>query len=1096
MGERQTVGLDGSRCALLVPFVLLALSLVPVSGATAQETAAACSPAIGRIVSIQGNVEIQRSGQKEWVAVKRLDTTLCAEDRLRTDAESRAGVFLQPETMVRVDQNTVIRLKQADDEIEVQFFGAELADNLRNAQPSGGGYFITRFPKKFKVTTPHMNAAVEGTEFMVQITPDATKLTVLEGKVSSQSVATGNTQLVEAGQSVSSGAAGPSTIETVVKPQDAVQWVLRYPPISDQSDTSGISRAEHFLRSGSVEEALVAIDAELAANPLSSDAHALRAVIEVAKNDKVGALDSAGQATELGPENYRAWLALSYALQAGFELDAALESARKARAIRVDSALANARVAELLLSLGDTKRAEDAARAAIAANSGESYGHSILGFVHLAELDTKAARNDFDAAIERDSFAALPRMGRGLGKIRDGELIEGREELEVAVALDPSNALLRSYVGKAYYEERTAARSTLAGSQFDLAKVLDPKDPTPWLYDAIRLQTANRPAEAVGSLQRSIELNDNRAVYRSRQLLVEDNAVRSVSLARAYQEVGFDQLAVLESAVSISSDPGNTSAHRFLADSYLVLPRHEIARRSELLQAQLLQAPNAVPIQPQLTEDNFFILRGAGPTVAGFYEFTPLFTQKGVTTQADVVAGNLGTWGDQIIFSGLGDRTGFAVSQLAYETDGFRADDDFSKRAYTGFIQFEPSTHTGVQAEFRHSESEFGNLLQTFDPELPSIFDERHDLRDSRVRFGFHDEFGAGSDLILSVAAIDQQEKIALSGEPAIDQNIRSYVGEVQHILTRDQFNFVTGLGYIDETQNTSFFGSPDRFSPFAAYAYGYANFSPFGNANLLHVGASVDYLADEDDIAKSRTRVNPKLGVTFSPWKGATLRAATFEVLRRQFADSQTIEPTQVAGFNQFYDDFSATESRRSAIAIDQSLTQSLYLGAGFSRRDLKVPQDQTGEVFNWDERDAAAHVYWSPNDVFSLTFGWEYEKFRRPEDFPGRELIAEIETRTLPATITVHLRNMVFAQLKASHVEQSGRIFTLQALPDTVPADESFWIADAGFGYRLPNRLGTLSVDMRNIFDQNYRFQETDLFSRRYAPERTVLLRASIAF
>src|SRR6185503_2287519 len=213
MGERQTVGRGGSRCALPCGFALLAIlvTLMPVRQAVAQATPAVCSPAIGRVIALQGNVEIQRAEEKEWAAVKRLDTALCADDRLRTDEQSRALVSLQPETTVRVDQNTVIRLKQSNEEIEVEFFGAELAEGLRNAQPRGAGYFITRFPKKFKVTTPHMNAAVEGTEFMVQITPDATKLTVLEGKVSSQSVATGNTQLVAAGQSVSSDAAGAGT---------------------------------------------------------------------------------------------------------------------------------------------------------------------------------------------------------------------------------------------------------------------------------------------------------------------------------------------------------------------------------------------------------------------------------------------------------------------------------------------------------------------------------------------------------------------------------------------------------------------------------------------------------------------------------------------------------------------------------------------------------------------------------------------------------------------------------------------------------------------------------------------------------------------
>ncbi len=44
--------------------------------------------------------------------------------------------------------------------------------------------------------------------------------------------------------------------------------------------------------------------------------------------------------------------------------------------------------------------------------------------------------------------------------IRDGHLEEGRRQIEIAVALDPTNSLLRSYLGKAYYEENTPHATT------------------------------------------------------------------------------------------------------------------------------------------------------------------------------------------------------------------------------------------------------------------------------------------------------------------------------------------------------------------------------------------------------------------------------------------------------------------------------------------------------------------------------------------------------------------------------------------------------------------------------------------------------------
>ena len=222
-----------------------------------------------------------------------------------------------------------------------------------------------------------------------------------------------------------------------------------------------------------------------------------------------------------------------------------------------------------------------------------------------------------------DQADPLPRLGLGLAKIREGKLSEGRGEIEIAASLDPNNSLIRSYLGKAYYEEK---RDKLAANQFAVAKDLDPLDPTPFFYDAIRKQTMNRPVEALQDMQTSIALNNNRAVYRSRLLLDEDLAARSASLARIYSDLGFQPLALVEGWRSLNADPSNFSAHRFLSDSYSSLPRHEIARVSELLQAQLLQPINIAPLQPHLSQSNLLILSGAGPSKCPSTNLTPSST--------------------------------------------------------------------------------------------------------------------------------------------------------------------------------------------------------------------------------------------------------------------------------------------------------------------------------------------------------------------------------------------------------------------------------------------------------------------------------------
>ncbi|MBE7525822.1 hypothetical protein HS096_05915 [candidate division WWE3 bacterium] len=47
--------------------------------------------------------------------------------------------------------------------------------------------------------------------------------------------------------------------------------------------------------------------------------------------------------------------------------------------------------------------------------------------------------------------------------IREGSLEAGRIKLEIAASLDPANSLIRSYLGKAYFEEN-AIRSPVLNS--------------------------------------------------------------------------------------------------------------------------------------------------------------------------------------------------------------------------------------------------------------------------------------------------------------------------------------------------------------------------------------------------------------------------------------------------------------------------------------------------------------------------------------------------------------------------------------------------------------------------------------------------------
>ena len=168
-------------------------------------------------------------------------------------------------------------------------------------------------------------------------------------------------------------------------------------------------------------------------------------------------------------------------------------------------------------------------------------------------------------------------------------------------------------------------------------------------------------------MQKAIELNENRAVYRSKLLLDSDLAARSAAIARIYSNLGFQQRALLEGWSSVNSDPTNFSAHRFLADSYSVLPRREIARVSELLQSQLLQPINITPIQPRLAESNLFLIAAQGPAEPHLLTSLTLFsTAIGLPfREADLLAEN-DTLGGEGIVSGIYNKFSFSARLLIF----------------------------------------------------------------------------------------------------------------------------------------------------------------------------------------------------------------------------------------------------------------------------------------------------------------------------------------------------------------------------------------------------------------------------------------------
>jgi tetratricopeptide (TPR) repeat protein len=471
-----------------------------------------CLPPAGYMRSMQGQVEIRR-GAADWRPAA-LDEPLCAGDLIRVGDRSRALAAIA-NLMQRIDQNTTLSLTYVpeDKPSVVGLF-------------EGAVYFFSRKPRILEVDTPFFDAAVEGTEFLVRVEPQRALLTVFDGRITARNaqgeltVATGQSLTAEAGQ-----APAPYVL---VRPRDAVRWALFYPiillPLADRSGGAAreiagplgeavelagrgeytaafaafeaipepdrgaefyLYRAATLLSVGRVDEARADIDQALVLDPTDGRAYALSAVIAVAQNERDRALENGERGVELSPRSAATKIALSYAEQARFHIEAARETMQQAVTDEPENALAWARLSELWLMQGYRDRALKTARKGRKLAPELERTEIVLGFAALAAIDIGEAKRAFARAIALNSADPRARFGLGLATIRGGALERGRGEIELAVGLDPDDSLLRSYLGKAYFDERTTdpakylrelftnfpnQENTLAAEQYAIAK--------------------------------------------------------------------------------------------------------------------------------------------------------------------------------------------------------------------------------------------------------------------------------------------------------------------------------------------------------------------------------------------------------------------------------------------------------------------------------------------------------------------------------------------------------------------------------------------------------------------------------------------------
>ena len=119
-------------------------------------------------------------------------------------------------------------------------------------------------------------------------------------------------------------------------------------------------------------------------------------------------------------------------------------------------------------------------------------------------------------------------------------------------------------------------------------------------------------------------------------------------------------------------------------------------------------------------------------------------------------------------------------------------------------------------------------------------------------------------------------------------------------------------------------------------------------------------------------------------------------------------------------------------------------------------------------------AYLYSMPSDWLAFSAAYQFERFVRDPQAQNEDVLARSTTHKVPLEARFFFPSGLFARAKGTYFSQNGRFGS--ASGTVIPGSYSFWTVDVSLGYRFPNQRGLASIEMRNLFDERFNFQDSD--------------------
>ena len=840
--------------------------------------------------------------------------------------------------------------------------------------------------------------------------------------------------------------------------------------------------------------------------------------IHLVQNRKDEARRLAENLVAAAPHSPQAWISLGLVRVAFFDLPAAIKCFQTA--LERDAAAVEAYIylAKIWLGSDYLDRAQQAVSRAreLAPDSGEVL--ALAGFVRLAFRDFDGARRLFLRAAELSPGLGEPHLGLGLIAFRFRQQPQGLAQILLATLLEPRISLYQSELGKALYQVRNFPKAL---EVYDYAKTLDPRDPTPHLYKGIALTDLNRPGEAIQEINRSIALNHNRAVFRTRLALNRDLAVRNFNLAKAYLQLNLGEWAYRKAVTSVQKDPTNASAYLFLSGAFASSRNRLGAGLSALLLYRLLSPAN----------ENTFTQALVGQSTI---DYTPMFEMPyfRVLTQ-----GSIGCWPNrhavtENFIEAYGGRPGLAfdVSGFYNENQGFRGRNGDSKNYSTiDQVKWEPTVKNALYANFSYYDSEGGDTGSLTDAGYKPAPHFRQYYHAKTYELGYVYRFNPQATFI-SYFIFNNTKNNSRNYEyekwfNVFDVDIYTtrriprefYNVQVQQQLVLGNHTLMAGFDYfsghlhyrLEEDYYFSIGGVPLPFfdvinvvsnkPPDRSYSFYLLDYWQLHPKVLLEAGVFKDYAKNSRySFARpvSNSLWNFRFGLNIFVNDDHTLRFLVQRNLNTHYFTTPSLVPPQVAGFPWLINIDEGGLTREIGAAWEAQWTDRTFtvLQVNANRIDNPLYESYLDALGNFREN----RVYWTwkryvasfnLNQILSPAWGLGLGAVVKKVDpsfkatDPAQRDFTEVDTGLTLSYL--HPRGW------------QGSIRTYLIYQDLMGrGNHSYWLADIFLGKALPQKRGLVGLEINNIFDRRFYYAREPVALEGFFPSRRILFKLALFF